>query len=104
MGDDKQYKIQVKGTAYTFRPIPDKDIEMILMISKMSVSEFKILKALTRVLETSAGAEQWDKLTDLLINHDVTIKELTLGIFEKIVKRQRKDSSPAEAASADDDE
>lgn len=101
MGDDKQYTIQLKGTAYRFRPVPQDDLTMVVFVMNMGASGTKTLKALTQVLATSAGAEQWDKITDRLIAGEVTIQEVTVGLLEKIVKRQTKNG---DAPTADDAE
>lgn len=101
MGDEKYFTVQVKGTAYRFRPIPSDDLAMVLFVTSMGATETKAIKAVTKVLATSAGAEQWDALTDRLIAGEVTIKEVSVSLLEKIVKRQKKDET---AATADDAE
>lgn len=87
MGDDTYYTIQVKGTAYRFRPIPQDDLVMVLTVTNMGASAVKPLKALTRALADSAGAEQWDELTDRLIVKQVTPQDL-MDLFSELVKRQ----------------
>lgn len=98
MGDDKYYTIQVKGTAYRFQPIPDDDLERVGMIFNLSVSNQKVLKALTRTLAASAGEEQWDQITDRYVAKEITLQEMTSGIFSRLVERQKKDADPADDA------
>lgn len=101
MGDEKQYKIQIKGTAYTFKPIPFEDVERVNLVLNMNASPMKTFKVLTRIMSESAGPEQWDVLTDLLIDKTVDLNEITGEVFSKIVKRQLKDRK---AETAGDDE
>ena len=96
MGDEKYYTIQIKGTAYRFRPIPGDDVTKLLVVLNMGASATKSIKALTKALAISAGPEQWDAITDRLINDELTLTEATVGILEKLVKRQSKDA-PADA-------
>lgn len=91
MGDEKYYTVQIKGTAYKFRPIPNDDLSMIMFVMNMNATGTKTLQALTRVLATSAGTDQWDAITDLLIAKKVTVEEVTVKLLEKIVGRQSKD-------------
>ena len=98
MGDEKYFTVQVKGTAYRFQPIPPDDLAMIMFVMNMGATGTKTIKAVAKVMSVSAGAEQWDAITDRLIAGEVTIKEVTVSLLEKIVKRQKKD----EPATADD--
>lgn len=91
MDDDKRYTVQIKGTAYRFRPIPFEDIERVNLVLNMNASPTKSFKMLTRVVSESAGVEQWDVLTDLLIEKKVELREITSDVFSKVVKRQLKD-------------
>jgi len=100
MDDTKQYTIQVKGKAYKFTPIPDSDIEKIMMLMNMNASPFKIVKGLTYVLKDSSGEDQWDEITDRMITGELGIRDITVEIFDKLVKRQRKDQ-PAPADDAE---
>lgn len=100
MGDEKQYTVQIKGTAYRFRPIPQDDLVMVTLVSNMGAHQTKTLKALSKVVASSAGPEQWDALTDRLIAGEVTIEEITVGVLKRVVERQTKD----ESAAADDAE
>lgn len=101
MGDEKYFTVQVKGTAYRFQPVPQDDLAMIMFVMNMGATGTKTIKAVTKVLSASAGTEQWDAITDRLIAGEVTIKEVTVSLLEKIVKRQKKDE-PAAADDADD--
>lgn len=100
MGDEKYFTVQVKGTAYKFQPISQDDLAMIMFVMNMSATGTKTIKAVTKVLSESAGTEQWDAITDRLISGEVTIKEVSVSLLEKIVKRQKRDDS----AAADDAE
>ena len=92
--DTRVFKIQVKGTAYSFRPIPEEAVERVALINSLSVSGTKVIKTLTQALAQSAGPEQWDKLTDLWVAGEVSHKEITVGLFEEILKRQGEQATP----------
>lgn len=98
MGDEKYYTIQIKGKAYRFKPLSTEDLERVIMIRNMSVSEMKTIRALTRVLSTSAGPEQWDDLTDRYVAKEIDLTDFTVAVFQKLIKRQDKDASPVEDA------
>lgn len=88
--DTKRYKIQIKGTAYTFAPISDDDIGMIHLVFNMNASTAKTLKALTKIMKESTGSQQWDELTDRLIEKEITLEDLVKPLKE-LLKRQTKD-------------
>ena len=92
MGDEiKQYKIQIKGSAYTFDAIPEIELGKIQMIFNMNASLTRTIKAVTRVLKASAGDEQWDALTDRLIEDEITLEDAILRPLKELLKRQAKD-------------
>lgn len=91
MDDTKQYTIQIKGTAYKFKPLPEDDLARIQLVLNMNASVTKVLKAVTRMLRDSAGAEVWDELTDRLINEEVTLDEIVTAPIKKLIERQVKD-------------
>lgn len=101
MGDNKRYTIQVKGTAYRFQPIKNEDYERVALVKSLSADGTKLIKAVTRVLANSAGPEAWDELTDRYIDGEITLKELTVDVFEKLVKRQGADERGRAKAKAD---
>lgn len=96
MGDDKYYTIQVKGTAYRFEPLAQEQLAKFAIVANMGASPTKTIKVLTHVLGKSAGAEQWDAITDRLIDDEIVMKDL-VEVFGKLVKRQNKDA-PADDA------
>ena len=96
MGDDTYYTVQVKGTAYRFKPIPQDDLAMVLTVANMGASQVKILKALNKVIGDSAGAEQWDQITDRLIAGEIKPAEL-YDLFRNIMKRQNEKPTKATA-------
>lgn len=95
MGDEKQYTIQVKGTAYKFAPISSEDATMITAVINMNASPVKVIKAMTRVMGNSTGAEQWDVITDRLIAGEITLSDL-MEAFKKLSTKTSKDA-PADA-------
>lgn len=95
MGDDKYYTIQVKGTAYRFEPMPPEEMAKFAIVANMGASPTKTIKVLTHVLGKAAGPEQWDAITDRLINDEIVMKDL-VDLFGKLVKRQNKDAPPAD--------
>ena len=93
MGDEKYYTIQVKGTAYRWRPIPPSDVEMLATVVNMGASSLKAYRALLRVLAASAGPEQWDVISDRLIDRELSTDDFS-GVFKRLIDRQRKDAGP----------
>jgi hypothetical protein len=99
MGDETYYTIQIKGTAYKFKPVPEDDLAMVLTVANMGANQTKILKALNRVLGDSAGEEQWDTITDRLIAKEIKPTEL-YDVLRDIMKRQNEDANTAKATKA----
>lgn len=98
MGDEnKYYTIQVKGAAYRWRPIPASDVEMLATVVNMGASTLKSYKALLRILAASAGPEQWDVISDRLIERELGTEDFS-NLFRRLIDRQRKDaeSEPAD--------
>lgn len=89
--ETKQYKIQIKGTAYTFRPLSDDDLANLQLIFHMNASTTRQLRAITAALKTSLGVDQWDELTDRLIAKEVTILDIAGDPVKKLIERQVKD-------------
>ena len=98
MGDDKRYTIQIKGTAYRFKPLPEEDITRIVLVSNMNASSTKTIKIVFKVLSEAAGPEQWDALTDRLIAKEISVNDIATDLFAKLVKRQSKDAGAADDA------
>lgn len=99
MDDTTYFTIQVKGEAYRFAPLPEDDVERVVMILEMSTTPQRVLKALTRVMAASAGAEGWDKLTDLYVTKQVELSEITTDLFETILKRMAEAKKPAKTTA-----
>jgi hypothetical protein len=92
MGDETYFTIQVKGTAYRFKPIPPDDLAMVMTVVNMGASQSKSLKALGKVLADSAGPEEWDAIADRLVAREIEPAELS-QIFREIMKRQDQESA-----------
>lgn len=89
--ESKHYTIQVKGAAYRFAPLTPEGVTTVSVVNAMGVGPDKVLKALMRVLAASAGPEQWDELTDRLIESQITVQDLA-GVFKRLAERQAKDA------------
>lgn len=100
MDDDKTFTVQIKGTAYVFKAIPPEDMELIGVMSSLSVSNAKYVKLLTRVLADSAGSEQWDAITDRLISKEISIQEMTVQPFKALTEQQVADKPSAAKKTA----
>lgn len=87
MGDEKFYTIQVKGTAYRFRPLPDDDLNMVVTVLSMGVGLQHSLLALSRPLSASLGGEQWGDFIRRMVAKELTAADLTKA-FETLLKRQ----------------
>lgn len=97
MDDTKHYTMQIKGTAYRFKPLPAAEIERVVVIMNMNANQTKTLRVLSRVLSESAGPEQWDALTDRLIAGEVELTEITVDVFKRLLKKFR-ENVPADDA------
>lgn len=93
MGDEKYYTIQIKGTAYRFKPLPPEDIKRVVMMSQMDPTGMKSFKLLCRILSESCGQETWATLLDRFLEGEVNERELSSDVFNKLLKRQDKDSA-----------
>jgi hypothetical protein len=92
MDDDTYYTIQIKGTAYRFQPVPEDTVATLMVVLNMGASVDKSVKALMRALGRSAGPEQWDEITDRLIEGELTVNDVSITLFKELVKRQSKSS------------
>jgi hypothetical protein len=90
MGDEKYYTIQIKGTAYRFKPLSPVDIKKVVFISQMDPTGLKSFKVLSRVLSESAGMDQWGQILDRYLADELKETEFTSDIFAKLIKRQDK--------------
>lgn len=102
MGDEQQYfKIPVKGTTYTFTPVPAEDLERAVVIFEMKISPFKKMKAITNALQSRLSEEEWGELTDRLVEGEIGITELA-DVFHEIIRRQSKAATdkPAKKTAA----
>lgn len=96
MDDTKRFKIQFKGTAYTFAEIPSDDFTRLTVVLNMHASPGKGINMLFRVLSQSAGAEQWDAITDRYVAREIDIDDFT-ALLKKLIAKQN------EASKATDD-
>lgn len=106
MGDDKYYTIQIKGTAYRFRPVTPEAFERIALVQSMSVDQAKVIKAVSQALSTAAMGDAWDKITDRWVSGELTTEQATVGILKTLVDRQKEEKKKpkGEPATADDAE
>lgn len=100
MGDEKYYTVQVKGTAYRFRPLEPASLERIALVQSMSVDQAKMIKAITRSLAEAAVGDSWDKLTDRWMAKELTTEESTVGILKVLIDRQKADEKKSKVKSA----
>lgn len=97
MGDEKYYTIQVKGTAYRFKPLLETDIKRVVMMSQMDPTGMKSFKLLCRVLSDSCGHTAWSSLLDRFLTGELNERDLSSDVFNKLLKRQDKDSKDGTA-------
>lgn len=96
MANRDEFKIQIKGTAYTFKPIPPDDATRVIVVINMGASMTKPIKAIMAVLKASAGPEQWDAITDRLIAGELSLEDISSKLFKEIIDRQKAgDEKPA---------
>jgi hypothetical protein len=87
-------KFQVKGKAYTFAPLTEDQQAALLVMPRGIRGVQKVF----RILEISLGPEQYDALTDRIIDRDDT---LAFGDAAKAVERLLKES--AKTTDSDDE-
>ena len=100
MGDEKYFTIQVKGTAYRFRPLPSDDITMVVTVLSMGVGLRHSLQALSQPLSASLGEEQWGQFVNRMVAKELTAGDLTKA-FETLLKRQNKGAPKGAAKGLD---
>lgn len=92
MGDETQtyFTIQLGGKAYRFKPLPQDDLERVVVVGNMGSNRVKVLKVMMHVLERSAGEGQWDEITDRLISGELTTAQVSYKLFETLQDRMAK--------------
>lgn len=92
MGDEKQtyFTVQLGGKAYRFKPMSNDDLERVVVVGNMGKNRIKVLKVMMHVLESSAGEEQWDEITDRLIAGELTTAQVSYKLFETLQDRMVK--------------
>lgn len=91
MDDTTYFTVQIKGTAYRFKPFPKDDLERVTVLMHLGVSGSKAIRALSRLLAESAGPEQWDALTDRYMAGEISDpQDLTVSLFRRLLERQSK--------------
>lgn len=103
MGDEKQtyFTVQLGGEAYRFKPIPEDDLERVVVVGNMGAGNIKVLKVMMHVLGNSAGEEQWGEITDRLIAGELTTAQVSYKLFETIRDRMVKAAGKSAKAKAD---
>lgn len=90
MGDEQKYfTIQVKGEAYRFTPVSEDDSVMIQTLVSMGAGQNKLLKGLMRILRDASTEEQWDKLSDRVVDREISLPEM-MGAFKRLSERTAK--------------
>lgn len=92
-------KFQVKGQAYTFAPLTDDQQAALLLLPAGASGVRKMF----RIAEKSLGSDQYDQLTDRLIDPDdsLSLKDLS-KMVERLVKETAKASSDNDVTDDDD--
>ncbi|MFI8294026.1 hypothetical protein ACIGBL_33310 [Streptomyces sp. NPDC085614] len=91
MDDTKTFKIQLKGKAYDWRPITSEQLERLQLVIAMQASNERMLRVVARILAESAGPEQWETLSDRIVDGEISMSEL-LDHLQKVAARQAKDA------------
>ena len=95
--DTKRYKIQIKGTAYTFQPADMEAVSRLQLVYAMDPSDQIKLKAIFGILKTAADPAEWDALTDRLREGDVSVEDIG-NAWTKLTERTAKDLAKAKDA------
>lgn len=91
MDDTKTFKIQLKGKAYDWAPITSEQLERMQLVLAMGASPERILRVITRILESSAGEQQWETLSDRIVDGEIGMEDL-VDHLQKIAQKQAKDT------------
>jgi hypothetical protein len=84
--DDTQKKIQIKGTAYSFRPFTDDELTLVVELRYLNPSNDRYMRTVMKMLADAGGEEQWDAITDRLVARELRLDDLTaafLKLFER---------------------
>lgn len=102
MGDDKQqyFTIQVKGEAMRFTPISSDDSIMVQTLVAMEAGQSKIFRGLMRILKDASTEEQWDRLSDRVVNRELALPEI-MNIFKRLTERTVKASQAGDGKGLD---
>lgn len=101
MGDDiEQYKTQIKGTAYSFRPFTADEISLIAELTYINASGGRYIKASMKLMEDASVEGQWEALSDRLVAREVKLEDLA-NAFKKLFERQVK--TLEKSASSDEE-
>ena len=96
MGDT--FTFQIKGEAARFAPISEDNIEMLHTLYSMGAPGLKIYKAMMTVLRECSSEEQWERLTDRVVEKQIGSKEIAEAIkklMSKTVAAHKGDGAPA---------
>jgi len=91
MDDTKTFKIQLKGRAYDWAPITPAQLERMQLVLAMDASSERILRVITRIVAASAGPEQWETLSDRIVDGEIGMDDLVEHLH-KVAQRMAKDT------------
>lgn len=94
-----QYKTQIKGQAYSFRPFTDDEMALVVELRYMHASGDRYAMVIMGQLKDASEPDQWDSLTDRLVAREISLEDV-LAAFKKLFERQLKakeNSAPADA-------
>ena len=96
MDDNKYFTVQVKGTAYRFRPFTEKDLSKVQTLSLMGAT-VEMVKAAMTMVSVSVGPEQWAAIVKRVSDGEVVIGDL-VSVLKRVTDRQVKEAQSADKA------
>lgn len=81
------YKTQIKGVTYSFTPFSEDDLSLVAELSLIGASGVTHIRQAMKLMEAASEPEQWQALTDRLVNREVRLDDLA-NAFKKLFERQ----------------
>jgi hypothetical protein len=88
MDDETYFTVQVKGTAYRFRPFETAELTKIQTLSLMG-AHAQMIKAAMDMVSASVGPAQWDALVGRVSAGELVLEDI-VGAMKRVADRQGK--------------
>jgi len=93
MDDTRHYTVQIKGTAYRFKPFAADDLERVQTLSLMGAGT-EMIKAAMDMTSTSLGEDQWAAIIARVQAKELVITDI-VSAMKRVAERQGKEPKGA---------